>query len=182
MTIDAATSPSGPALIVPLMTAAVGVLGDVELGELEAAVGSASFKRGRSYAHGNRVHAIEWDPEEETLSGSVIGHGAIYSTAAVFAGDDGELTFAEGECSCPVGYNCKHVAALVIAATDTRGAPGANGVQRPPRRVRGAAVTVVGGAAASADRGAASACGGRSAGDRAVVARERHAGRRARHG
>ena len=47
---------------------------------------------------------------------------------------------------------------------ERRAAPAAPG--------RGAAVTVVGGAAASADRGAASACGGRSAGDRAVVARD----------
>ena len=82
--------------IVPLMTAAVGELGDVELAEIEAAVGSASFKRGRGYAHGNRVLEIKWNPEEEMLSGSVIGHGAIYSTAAVFAGDDGELTSRRG--------------------------------------------------------------------------------------
>ena len=26
------------------------------------------------------------------------------------------LEFEDGECTCPVGYNCKHVAAIVIAA------------------------------------------------------------------
>src|SRR5439155_11275380 len=33
---------------------------------------------------------------------------------------DGELRFEAGECSCPVGYNCKHVAAVVIAAANGR--------------------------------------------------------------
>jgi hypothetical protein len=33
------------------------------------------------------------------------------------------LVFDDGECSCPVGYNCKHVAAIVMAAVDGR-APG----------------------------------------------------------
>jgi superfamily II DNA or RNA helicase len=107
---------------------------DVELAEVEAAVGSTSFKRGRVYARGKRVLAIEWDPDEETLSGSVVGRGAVYNTAAFFAGGDGELAFDEGECTCPVGHNCKHVAALVIAVTDDRGA-GRRREPRLPRRV-----------------------------------------------
>ena len=104
------------------MPAALREFSDVELSEVEAAVGSQSFKRGRSYARGNRVLAIEWDEHDETLTGSVRGQGALYSTAAFFADRDGGLAFDEGECSCPVGYNCKHVAAIVIAATDSRGA------------------------------------------------------------
>ncbi len=100
---------------------AVAELRDVELAEVEAAVGSASFKRGRGYARGNRVLAVAWDPDDEMLSGSVVGQGAVYSTAAFFADDDGELAFEEGECTCPIQHNCKHVAALVIAATDERG-------------------------------------------------------------
>ena len=121
------------------MLSAVGELRDVELAEVEAAVGSTSFKRGRGYARGKRVLAIEWDPDEETLSGSVVGNGAVYSTAASFAGGDGELAFDEGECTCPVRHNCKHVAALVIAATDDRGAGRRRREQRPPLRVATAA-------------------------------------------
>jgi superfamily II DNA or RNA helicase len=118
---------------------AVGELRDVELTEVEAAIGSTFFKKGRAYARAHRVLAIEWDRDEATLSGSVAGQGAVYSTAAFFAGDDGELGFGEGECSCPVGYNCKHVAALVIAATDDRGAGRRQLEQRLPRRVATAA-------------------------------------------
>ena len=83
---------------------------------------------------------IAWDPDDETLTGSVVGQGALYETAAFFAGEpDGVLTFEDGECTCPVGYDCKHVAAIVIAATDARGArrsgpASALGGSRPPRR------------------------------------------------
>ncbi len=93
-------------------------LSEGELSTIEAAVGSTSFKRGRSYANNNRVLKLEWDPEIDTLLGKVVGHGGLYDTAAFFAaGDAGALKFADGECTCPVGYNCKHVAAIVIAAT-----------------------------------------------------------------
>ncbi|MGA2929088.1 MAG: SNF2-related protein, partial [Solirubrobacteraceae bacterium] len=113
-------------------------MGQLELAEIEAAVGSTSFKRGRTYARGNRVVTIEWDPEGDTLLGRVVGLGALYDTAAYFSPDDeGQLAFADGECTCPVGHNCKHVAAIVIAATDDRG------VRRPahsqsPRRLEAA--------------------------------------------
>ncbi|MHB1809648.1 MAG: DEAD/DEAH box helicase [Solirubrobacteraceae bacterium] len=95
-------------------------LDEVELPTVEAAVGARSFQRGSSYARGNRVLRIEWDPGTTTLTGSVVGHGALYETAAFFAAaTDGESapTFRDGECTCPVGYNCKHVAAIVIAAS-----------------------------------------------------------------
>jgi superfamily II DNA or RNA helicase len=114
-------------------------LPDVELAEVEAAVGSSSFKRGRTYARGNRVAAIEWDANAERLSGSVVGQGALYDTAAFVTADSGgALAFDEGECTCPVGYNCKHVAAIVIAAIDSRGAGRPGRFQRPPRQVSAA--------------------------------------------
>jgi superfamily II DNA or RNA helicase len=93
-------------------------LSTMELFTVEAAVGSTSFTRGRAYANDNRVLKVAWDPEFETLVGKVIGRGGLYATTASFyAGDDGALTFIDGECSCPVGWNCKHVAAIVIEAT-----------------------------------------------------------------
>jgi superfamily II DNA or RNA helicase len=95
------------------------VLRDVELSEVAAAVGPRSFDRGLVYARGGRVARVEWDPAAEALMGSVVGRGARYDTAVFFVvGRDGALAFEEGECTCPVGYNCKHVAALAIAAAD----------------------------------------------------------------
>ena len=126
------------------MLSAIREVDDVEMAEVETTVGSTSFKRGRSYARANRVLRIEWDPGTETLTGSVVGRGALYDTAAFFASDGGgSLAFEDGECTCPVGYNCKHVAALVIAASDGRGR-GANrprDIQHQPLRVARAATT-----------------------------------------
>jgi superfamily II DNA or RNA helicase len=93
---------------------------DFELSEVEAAVGPRAFDRGRAYTRRGRVLELDWDPDGQTLTGSVVGQGALYHTQALFVdGGDGALEFEDGECSCPVGYNCKHVAAIVIAAADS---------------------------------------------------------------
>ena len=123
---------------VALVIGAISELDVVELSEVEEIVGSRSFERGGGYARRNRVARIKWDADAETLTGSVVGQGALYSTTAYFAADgDGGVAFEEGECSCPVGHNCKHVAAIVIAATGTAGV----GPRRPaPRAARKVAV------------------------------------------
>jgi superfamily II DNA or RNA helicase len=92
---------------------------DFGLSEVEAAVGPRSFERGRAYARRGRVVEVEWDPDGATLSGSVVGQGALYHTQAFFTGRNGGVAeFEDGECTCPVGNNCKHVAAVVIAAAN----------------------------------------------------------------
>ncbi|MEA2221807.1 MAG: hypothetical protein QOH83_183 [Solirubrobacteraceae bacterium] len=130
---------SGAADTLRRMSHAIAELGDVELAQVEAVVGPSSFKRGRGYAR-NRVVAIAWDPSAETLTGSVVGQGALYDTAAFFTADHGDaLALDEGECTCPVRYNCKHVAAIVIAAIDGRGAGRRARDGRPVRTVATAA-------------------------------------------
>ena len=113
---------------------AIGELFDIEPSEIEDAVGSRSFARGRSYAGAGRVLNFAWDADAETLTGTVAGQGAVYDSAAFFVdGRGGALTFQDGECTCPVGYNCKHVAAIVIAATNGRRAARRPPVAPPPR-------------------------------------------------
>jgi len=102
----------------------------VGLAEIEDAVGPDSFARARSYARGGRVLRVDWDEDKRALRARVLGQGRIYQTVAFFDDDGaGSLTFAEGECSCPVGHNCKHVAAVVLAARADRESPrsGPNG-------------------------------------------------------
>ena len=101
------------------MTGGIDELRGFDLANVAAAVGTTSFKRGQTYARGHRVLSVGWDPDRQRLTGSVVGNGAIYSTTASFSGANGELTLVDGECSCPVRRNCKHVAALAITATDT---------------------------------------------------------------
>ena len=96
------------------MHGAIDELSGIDLSEVREEVGSKSFQRGRTYARNQRVVAVDWDPSELTLRGTVIGT-APYVTTAYFAEVDGGLAFDAGECTCPVGYDCKHVAAIVIA-------------------------------------------------------------------
>jgi superfamily II DNA or RNA helicase len=113
------------------MLAAALDLGDFDLSGAEAVVGKRSFQRGRAYARAGRVRSVAWDADDQTLTGSVVGNGALYETAALFVGEaGGALTLEGGECTCPVGYNCKHVAALVIAASGQGLARGAAGRAR----------------------------------------------------
>ncbi len=102
------------------MASASAQLRDLHLHRVEMAVGPRSYERGRAYARGGRVLELAWDAGAEALTGTVLGRGSLYDTIALFAAGHGELRFEEGHCSCPVGYNCKHVAALVIAAADAR--------------------------------------------------------------
>ncbi len=103
------------------MASASAELHDLGLCEVEIAVGPQSYDRGRAYAQGGRVLELAWDADADALTGTVLGRGARYDTTAFFVGaSDGGLRFEQGVCSCPVGYDCKHVAALVIAAADGR--------------------------------------------------------------
>jgi superfamily II DNA or RNA helicase len=110
---------------------------DFDLAEVQEECGAAAFKRGQAYARAHRVLSPSWDEEELVLDARVVGNGAIYETSAQFSrpdeDDDAPLTFEEGECSCPVGWNCKHVAALVISAAGDPGEPG----ERRAREARG---------------------------------------------
>lgn len=98
--------------------------------EIEAAVGTRSFDRGRAYAKKGRVLRVEWDPNTRALSGSVVGTGAVYATTAFFDSvGDGEIAFEDGECSCPIGYNCKHGS---VNACRARSILAANEEPHPP--------------------------------------------------
>ena len=155
---------------VRIVAATATQLHDVDLSEVATAVGSRSFDRGRAYARAARVAVVEWDPEDGTLTGSVAGNGGLYETVAFFVGDSaGALEFEDGECTCPVGYNCKHVAALVIAATEAVSRSPA-GRSRRQRARRGSAPAWE--APLRALHRAAGAAGSRQpAGDRAGAAR-----------
>ena len=102
----------------------------VDLGIVDA-VGTASYTMGAQYARQRAVVQMRWDPSERALFGTVRGRGGLYTTAAYF--DESSSEFELGQCSCPVRFNCKHVAALVLAALDSRHPPAAPG--RSPRPV-----------------------------------------------
>jgi superfamily II DNA or RNA helicase len=89
----------------------------VDLIGVEDAVGAASYARGAQYARQGMVVRMRWDHAGAALHGTVRGQGGNYETAAYFADpDETPLVFDQGDCDCPVGFNCKHVVALVLTA------------------------------------------------------------------
>src|SRR6201996_7634668 len=117
------TGPGPPGMTV--VAAIVGAMGhaptlDFDLSTLRRAIGGGSYVRGTEYAKQRAVLRVAWDPDGAALRGMVHGQGAnVYHTSAYLTLAEGQpARFDEGECSCPVAYNCKHVVALVMSALD----------------------------------------------------------------
>ncbi|GAA3564783.1 SNF2-related protein [Kribbella ginsengisoli] len=104
---------------------------------VENAVGEAAYARGLGYAQGGAVRSVSWDSSASTLRGQVraelesLYDVVIYLTFA----DDGQVDYLDGECSCEVGFDCKHVAALALEAIMSAAEPTA--AAGPARRAAG---------------------------------------------
>src|SRR5258708_1180410 len=129
------------------------VLPDVDLESVVGAVGGRRYAKGGEYVRRRAVVFMAWNGARSTLHGSVRGREEHpYSTEAFFSfGDEHSLEFVHGQCSCPVGYNCKHVAALILAATSPVTGPAPAGPAPAARALAAAApATTVRNAAAQA--------------------------------
>jgi superfamily II DNA or RNA helicase len=76
-----------------------------------------SYRRGWEYARAGRVLDVWWDPDRPgTLLARVQGaQAAPYDVAISWAARNGRFQL-NGRCSCPIGTNCKHVAAAMVQA------------------------------------------------------------------
>ncbi|MEE8601327.1 DEAD/DEAH box helicase [Euzebya tangerina] len=87
------------------------------IGGVSDVLGPTFTDRGRRYARDGMVRSASWDPDATTLVGQVHGSGSrIYTTTAEWARRRGSWVLLGGDCSCPMVGDCKHVAALVLAA------------------------------------------------------------------
>ena len=90
-------------------------------------VGPRAFSRAKEYARDDHVVSSEWDVEGQVLSAEVRGSvAAPYRCRVVLApgrGEHGRPT--SSECSCPLGGDCKHVAAALLANNARVLSPGA---------------------------------------------------------
>ncbi len=78
----------------------------------------ATISRGVSYVHQNKVisaNIVEQTPVYAKLIGKVAGTNKQKYDVEVDI-DFGELN-VDAECSCPVGYNCKHAVAVILSAS-----------------------------------------------------------------
>ncbi|WP_435235960.1 SNF2-related protein [Psychromonas sp. PT13] len=72
--------------------------------------------RGTRYFKESRVLSCEFDEEGQKLIGSVKGRSEkIYQTSAVIKKSNKGGFIIHSTCSCPVGWNCKHAVALLLA-------------------------------------------------------------------
>lgn len=115
--------------------------------ELYEEMGGA-LARGSAYAHQGRAFVDVHDPAEGRVTGTCRGSAANrYRVEALYAlSPEGSLEDLAGRCSCPVGFNCKHVVAVLLTALESMehqgalvavedaGAPGT-----PTRRTAGSA-------------------------------------------
>lgn len=75
------------------------------------------FIRGISYATENKVKG--WSFDNDFVESEVQGSGRnIYAQEIELVFENGKLEAVNGSCSCPVEYNCKHVAAVLLNILD----------------------------------------------------------------
>ena len=84
--------------------------------QIISGVGRGAFQRGLDYARKGRVRGIGVAGDGDIISAQSKGSGArTYQTMVFRKQQDRRGSIAwVGSCSCPVGTNCKHVAALLI--------------------------------------------------------------------
>ena len=84
--------------------------------ELRRLIGEPDFSRGQGYFRARRVRSSELDPGRDRALGKVEGSKRRpYEQSITLQWDaDGRLSRIKGRCSCPVGSNCKHVAAVML--------------------------------------------------------------------
>jgi len=101
---------------------------DISLASLNALCGAGTVSRGRIYYEAGRVLSFDWQPGDEVILGSVAGSKHQRYSTWVYLGSRNEFT--GGDCTCPLGSNCKHVVATALAAA---GAPREFAINSKPK-------------------------------------------------
>ncbi len=91
------------------------------------------LQNARKIIRQNKVLELKPDLQKGTLRGKVRGsHGETYRLEVMLsASRQGEVEIF-GDCTCPVGYNCKHVAALMLYGLQTGTVVAQPGATLPP--------------------------------------------------
>ncbi|HUG51067.1 MAG TPA: SWIM zinc finger family protein, partial [Terrimesophilobacter sp.] len=90
----------------------------VDAADILRLVGETSFGRGRAYARNGAVTHFAWDPDTSRLTGVVQGTATMPYRCRIdlVTGPGGRHRPSTSVCSCPMDYDCKHVAATLLAA------------------------------------------------------------------
>ncbi|MEN2745035.1 DEAD/DEAH box helicase [Sinomonas halotolerans] len=103
----------------------------IDVGTVAARVGPAAIARGRTYARSGHVHYVEWDADSAVIAGEVQGSEVEpYRTEVYLRSGSSGYACTGSWCSCPIGEDCKHVAALVLASNEIAVAADVLGLRR----------------------------------------------------
>ena len=91
------------------------VLDEVDLGSVEDAVGATAYAAGYREMEDGVVRRMEWVPARRALSGVVRDSGGEFHETVAYFSATSPMRLAAGYCSCEVGCECKHAAALALA-------------------------------------------------------------------
>jgi superfamily II DNA or RNA helicase len=94
----------------------------VDAVEILRLVGQGSFERGRVYARNGAVQFVGWDPGTRVLTGEVLGTGPLpYVCTIILSPAVAKAARPEHSvCSCPMAFDCKHVAATLLFSNTSR--------------------------------------------------------------
>ncbi|WP_321532025.1 DEAD/DEAH box helicase [uncultured Desulfuromonas sp.] len=73
-----------------------------------------TYQRGQQYFKQGRVLDFEYDSDAQVLYASVQGSRGYFYEQEIFFSDTGSGLEVEGDCTCPMEYNCKHVVAALL--------------------------------------------------------------------
>ena len=88
----------------------------VDMRDIIRLAGQSAYDRGREYSRNGMVSEVDWDPDSGLLSSTVRGSGVnVYRCHLELApARDGYHKPMSGNCSCPMVFDCKHVAATLL--------------------------------------------------------------------
>ena len=90
----------------------------VDATDIVRLVGRAAFGRAQAYAKNGAVDTFTWDHHTGTLTGVVEGTSARPYRCQIdlIPVSSGYWRLQSSNCSCPVGFDCKHVAATLLTS------------------------------------------------------------------
>jgi superfamily II DNA or RNA helicase len=91
------------------------VLDEIDLGSVEDAVGAPAYDTGYREMHDGMVRRMEWVPSRRALRGVVQDKGGEFHETVAYFSATSPMRLDRGYCSCEVGCDCKHAAALALA-------------------------------------------------------------------
>ncbi|CEA09761.1 hypothetical protein BN1051_03134 [Arthrobacter saudimassiliensis] len=109
----------------------------VDVQDIIRVVGGAAFQRGQAYARSGAVEGLDWDAAAGVLRARVQGGASVpYRTLLQLERKrQGDYRLQDNHCSCPVGFDCKHVAAVAMQSNSShvlsRHRPAASEAQVP---------------------------------------------------